>query len=47
MGAADAATVEAIHRQAQAGGGDYANTIKAIVMSDLVQSMRTEADDEQ
>ena len=41
--AADARTVDQIHESAQAGGGTYSSLITAIVMSDLVQLTRTEA----
>ena len=40
---ADAAIVLQIHQDAQTGGGTYASLISAIVMSDLVQKVRTEA----
>jgi hypothetical protein len=39
----DAPIVEQIHDAAQKGGGTYANLITAIVMSDLVQRRRVEA----
>ncbi len=35
--------IEAIHQEARAGGFTYASLIKAILNSDLVQTMRTEA----
>jgi len=41
--AEDARTLNAIHQQAQAGGGTYASLITAIVTSDLVQATKTEA----
>jgi hypothetical protein len=40
--AADAAVIEQIHKESQQGGGTYASTIKAIVLSDLVQKTRKE-----
>lgn len=40
---ADTAAVYKIHRLAQAGGGTYKSLLKAIVLSDLVQTMRTES----
>ncbi len=40
--AADARTVEKIHKASQQEGGSYASLITAIVMSDLVQTTRTE-----
>jgi hypothetical protein len=43
--AADAAIVADIHRAAQQAGGTYASLMTAIVLSDLVQTMRTEAAD--
>jgi hypothetical protein len=42
--AADARAVRQIDRQAREGGGTYASTITAIVMSDLVQQTHTEED---
>ena len=42
MGGDDAATLEKIHQAAQAGGGTYASTLTAIILSDLVQLTRTE-----
>jgi len=40
--ATDARSVAKIHQQAQKNGGTYANLLKAIVMSDLVQLTKTE-----
>jgi hypothetical protein len=42
--AADAPHIEQIHEKAQENGGTYASVITAIVMSDLVQTTRTEVD---
>jgi hypothetical protein len=42
--AADASSVRQIHAHAREGGGTYASTITAIVISDLVQQTRTEDD---
>ncbi len=41
---ADSAVLEAIHKQSQQNGGTYASLITSIVLSDLVQMARTEAD---
>ncbi|MCG8584154.1 MAG: DUF1588 domain-containing protein, partial [Pirellulales bacterium] len=41
LAASDVATMAAIHKTAQAGGGTYRSLIKAIVLSDLVQERRT------
>jgi hypothetical protein len=43
LGAEDASIIADIHRAAQQGGGTYSSLMTAIVMSDLVQMMRTEA----
>jgi len=43
LAAADARTVGQIHTAAQKNGGTYSSLISAIVMSDLVQLTRTEA----
>ena len=43
LGAADAVAVQQIHRQTSESGGRYTDAITAIVMSDLVQNVRTEA----
>jgi hypothetical protein len=43
--AEDAFVVESIHRTSQKEGGTYASLIKAIVMSDLVQAIKTETDE--
>ncbi|MCG8650366.1 MAG: DUF1585 domain-containing protein, partial [Pirellulales bacterium] len=40
--ASDARLVRQIHQQARQHGGTYAATMKAIVLSDLVQKTRTE-----
>ena len=40
---ADTPILEKVHRAAQNGGGTYQSLIKAIVLSDLVQTTRTEA----
>ena len=40
--AADATSVQQIHRTAQSNGGTYPSLIAAIVLSDLVQTTRTE-----
>ncbi|MEM0895629.1 MAG: DUF1592 domain-containing protein [Verrucomicrobiota bacterium] len=42
LGLEDAPVLEKIHEKAQDSGGNYAATITAIVMSDLVQTARTE-----
>ncbi|MHC4995194.1 MAG: DUF1592 domain-containing protein [Planctomycetota bacterium] len=42
LGAADVRTIEKIHEAATAGGGTYPALMTAIVMSDLVQTTRTE-----
>ena len=42
--AADAPVVAEIHKTSQKNGGTYSSLITAIVMSDLVQQSRTEAD---
>ena len=42
LGARDVRVVEKIHRAAQKDGGTYANLITSIVLSDLVQTTRTE-----
>ena len=39
---ADARIVDSIHEKARKEGGTYANLISAIVLSDLVQTTRTE-----
>ncbi len=43
LGAADASVVTAIHKAAQKAGGTYSSLVTEIVMSDLVQKVRTEA----
>ncbi len=40
--ASDQPAVEEIHRAAQAGGGTYQSAVKAIALSDLVQTTQTE-----
>jgi hypothetical protein len=45
LGAADAASVAEIHASSQNAGGTYAALITAIVMSDLVQTTRTETNE--
>jgi hypothetical protein len=42
LGAEDAAQLAEIHRAAQQGGGTYQSLMTAIVLSDLVQTTRTE-----
>ena len=42
LGAADAPILDNIHKQAQKNGGTYESLITAIVLSDLVQTTRTE-----
>jgi hypothetical protein len=42
--AADARTVKTLHETAQEAGGTYSSVVTAIVLSDLVQQTRTEAD---
>ncbi|MEK6236776.1 MAG: DUF1585 domain-containing protein, partial [Planctomycetales bacterium] len=42
LGARDAATIASIHETAQKHGGTYAALIKAVVVSDLIQTTRTE-----
>jgi hypothetical protein len=42
--AEDAAIVAEIHKSSQQNGGTYSNLLKAIVLSDLVQTIRTEPD---
>ena len=42
LGATDAPLLEKVHETAQTAGGSYADVITAIVLSDLVQSTRTE-----
>lgn len=42
--AADARTVDKIHKQSQQDGGTYQSLIKAIVLSDLVLTTRTETE---
>ncbi|MEM9479120.1 MAG: DUF1592 domain-containing protein [Verrucomicrobiota bacterium] len=42
LGPEDAPVLETIHQKADSSGGSYAATISAIVMSDLVQTARTE-----
>jgi mono/diheme cytochrome c family protein len=42
LGPADASTVQKIHAASRKGGGTYSSLITAIVMSDLVQKVRTE-----
>ncbi|WP_166830238.1 DUF1592 domain-containing protein [Thalassoroseus pseudoceratinae] len=43
--AADAPLVKEIHQQSQKNGGTYASLISAIVMSDLVQTTRTQQEE--
>ncbi|QDU47892.1 DUF1592 domain-containing protein [Gimesia panareensis] len=43
LGPADASTVQQIYEASRKGGGTYSSLITAIVMSDLVQKVRTEA----
>jgi hypothetical protein len=43
LSAADASTVLKVHTAAQQGGGTYASLMKAIILSDLIQTTRTEA----
>ena len=43
LGAADAKIVDQIHRTAQENGGTYRSLLTAIVMSDLVQLIQTDA----
>jgi hypothetical protein len=43
LGAEDARTLAEIHNTAQAAGGRWSDVMKAIVLSDLVQTIRTEA----
>lgn len=45
LDANDAMTMRQIHKKAQEGGGTYASLITAIVMSDLVQTTRTEGEE--
>lgn len=45
LGAADAPILDIIHTQAQKNGGTYESLINAIIMSDLVQTTRTERDE--
>ncbi|MEQ9067361.1 MAG: DUF1585 domain-containing protein, partial [Gimesia chilikensis] len=42
LGPADASTVQKIYETSQQGGGTYPSLLTAIVMSDLVQKVRTE-----
>ena len=42
LGATDAPIISRIHQSAQQGGGTYASLMTAIVLSDLVQTTRTE-----
>lgn len=44
LGAMDAPILDRIHNNAQKNGGTYVSLITAIVMSDLVQTTRTETD---
>ena len=44
LAASDARTIDKIHKTSQKGGGTYSSLITAIVMSDLVQMTRTEAE---
>ena len=44
LAASDARIVDKIHKTSQKGGGTYSSLITAIVMSDLVQMTRTEAE---
>ena len=43
LGARDARVIDKIHLAAQKKGGTYASLITAIVLSDLVQTTRTES----
>ena len=47
LGAADAKIVDQIHRTAQGNGGTYRSLLSAIVMSDLVQLVQTDANAEE
>ena len=47
LGAADAKIVDQIHRTAQGNGGTYRSLLTAIVMSDLVQLVQTDANAEE
>jgi hypothetical protein len=42
---ADEPILDSIYEEAEEGGGTYASLITAVVMSDLVQSTRTEPGD--
>ena len=42
----DALVLDKIYQEAQKGGGTYASLIRAIIQSDLVQKIQTEADNE-
>ena len=44
LGPEDAPVLDEIHRESQKGGGTYSALMTAIVMSDLVQTTRTEKD---
>jgi hypothetical protein len=43
LGPADSRALDKIHRAAQKGGGTYADLMRAIIKSDLVQKTLTEA----
>ncbi len=47
LGAADAKIVDQIHRAAQENGGTYTSLLTAIVMSDLVQLVQTDGNDQE
>ena len=47
LGAADAKIVNQIHRTAQENGGTYRSLLTAVVMSDLVQLVQTDANAEE
>jgi hypothetical protein len=47
LGAADAKMVDQIHRAAQENGGTYTSLLTAIVMSDLVQLVQTDDNDQE
>ena len=46
LGQPDALVLDKIYQEAQKGGGTYASLIRAIIQSDLVQKIQTEADNE-
>ncbi len=47
LGAADAKIVDQIHRAAQENGGTYTSLLTAIVMSDLVQLVQTDGNEQE